>query len=224
MIYVFCGFLIGFLIPYMSRRLAKSMPSAPTYALYNLIKPVKTSAKARLSQKFRRLKKKYLLRSFCFGLVSAGLSGAVFEKFGYQEIWWYLAFVWALLLLAEVDFKTFILPDVVTIPLLLAGFAFAAFSANGISPQESALAALVGYLLPLLASLLMMWRSTEAFGFGDIKLLATVGAWLGAENVVYVILVSCVVFAIEAIIRRQRAGAFGPALAIAAIIILLFRY
>ena len=224
MIYVVCGFIVGFLIPYMSRRLAKSMPSAPTYALYNLIKPIKTSAKARLSLKFKRLKKKYLFRSLLFAFVSAGLSGAVLEKFGYQEIWWYLAFVWALLLLAEVDFKTFILPDIVTVPLLLAGFAFAAFSSVGISPQESALAAFVGYLLPLIASLLMMWRSTEAFGFGDIKLLATIGAWLGAENVVYVILVSCVVFAVESIVRRQRAGAFGPALAIAAIIILLFKY
>ena len=46
----------------------------------------------------------------------------------------------------------------------------------------------------------------------------------GAENVVYVILVSCVVFAVESIVRRQSAGAFGPALAIAAIIILLFKY
>lgn len=224
MIYIVCGFIIGFFIPYMSRRLAKSMPSAPTYALYNLIKPVKTSAKARLSQKFKRLKKKYFVCSLVYAFVSAGLSAAVFWKFGNQGIWWYLAFVWVLLLLAEVDFKTFILPDIVTVPLLLSGFAFAAFSASGISPQESALAALVGYLLPLVASLLMMWRSTEAFGFGDIKLLATIGAWLGAENVVYVILVSCVVFAVESIVRRQSAGAFGPALAIAAIIILLFKY
>ena len=223
MIYVFCGFCFGFFIPYMSRRLAKSMPSAPTYALYNLIKPVKTSTKARLSLKFKRLKKKYLLRSILFAIISATLSWAILYKFGLHGIWWYLTFVWALLLLAEIDFKTFILPDIITIPLLLIGFAFAAFSQIGISPQESALAALVGYLLPLLSSLLMMWKSTEAFGFGDIKLLATIGAWLGVENVIYVILVSCVVFAIESVLRRQKVGAFGPSLAIASILVLFFK-
>ena len=56
-------------------------------------------------------------------------------------------------------------------------------------------------------------------GGGDIKLLSAAGAWLGVELLLYVILLSCLVFGIYALIRRQRAGAFGPAIAISAIIV-----
>ena len=58
------------------------------------------------------------------------------------------------------------------------------------------------------------WTS---FGGGDIKLLSALGAWLGVLNVVYVILVACVLFVIKAIILKKREGAFGPELAISAI-------
>ncbi len=222
MIYALTGFVVGLLIPYMARRFAKSMPSAPTYALYNLIKPVKTTRKVKFSTRYRQLKKRYLARSMFCAVITAALSMAAFYRFGEAGIGWYLGFVWVLLLLAEVDFKTLILPDVLTIPLLICGFMFAAFAGTPLSPQESALAALAGYVLPVTATLLMLWRSSEAFGFGDIKLLSAIGAWLGVENVIYTILLSCVVFGIYAALRRERAGAFGPALAVSAIIILLF--
>ncbi len=148
MIYALTGFVVGLLIPYMARRFAKSMPSAPTYALYNLIKPVKTTRKVKFSTRYKQLKKRYLVRSVFCAVITAALSAAAVYRFGETGIGWYLGFVWVLLLLAEVDFKTLILPDVLTIPLLICGFMFAAFAGTALSPQESALAALAGYVLP----------------------------------------------------------------------------
>ena len=52
----------------------------------------------------------------------------------------------------------------------------------------------------------------NAFGGGDIKLLAAVGAWLGLLPVVYTILAASVLFAVFAFVMRRRDGAFGPAI------------
>ena len=84
---------------------------------------------------------------------------------------------------------------------------------------ESSIGAAAGYVLPVLASLFLVWKHKDVFGGGDIKLLSAAGAWLGVELLLYVILLSCLVFGIYALIRRQRAGAFGPAIAISAIIV-----
>lgn len=76
----------------------------------------------------------------------------------------------------------------------------------------------------VVATLLMLWRSVDAFGGGDIKLLSAIGAWLGLEGVIYTILLSCLVFGLYSAVRRQRAGAFGPSLSVSAVIILLWLF
>ena len=81
MFYALCGFLVGFLIPYMSRRLVKSMPSAPVYALYNLLKTTQTAAKAKQNSEYGRLKRRYFIYSLFFGIVTAGISWLIFLKF-----------------------------------------------------------------------------------------------------------------------------------------------
>ena len=88
-----------------------------------------------------------------------------------------------------------------------------------VGPAESSIGAAAGYVLPVFASLFLVWKHKDVFGGGDIKLLSAAGAWLGVELLLYVILLSCLVFGIYALIRRQRAGAFGPAIAISAIIV-----
>lgn len=91
-----------------------------------------------------------------------------------------------------------------------------------ISGAESALGAVGGYFLPVLVSLLFVWKNKDAFGGGDIKLLAALGAWLGFEKLLYVIVVSAVLFILYAAIKRQRSGAYGPAIAIAGIIVAFY--
>jgi len=222
MIYAVYGFVAGFLIPYMSRRFAKFMPATPAYALYRLVKPNKTARK--FSTRYKQLKRKYLSRSLVYGALSALLSLLAFWRLGEEHLFWYLAFVWILLLLAEIDLKMLLLPDILTIPLLIGGFVFAAFFGVNVSAEESAAAAMAGYVLPVVATLLMLWRSVDAFGGGDIKLLSAIGAWLGLEGVIYTILLSCLVFGLYSAVRRQRAGAFGPSLSVSAVIILLWLF
>ncbi len=224
MIYALYGFIAGFLMPYMSRRFAKFMPATPAYALYRLVKPVKIAKKTKFSTRYQKLKHQYLLRSLAYAVLAAVLSVLTFWRLGEMHLFWYLAFVWSLLLLAEVDLKTLLLPDILTIPLLIGGFVFAAFYGVNVSAAESAAAAAIGYLLPVVATLLMLWRSKDAFGGGDIKLLAAIGAWLGAEGVIYTVLLSCVIFGLYSFVRRQRSGAFGPSLSLSAIIILLWLF
>ena len=223
MIYALYGFLLGIIIPYMSRRFAKFMPATPAYALYRLIKPNKKvkGLKADLNLRYNKLKKQYFYRSLVYGLVCAGLSFLAFWRLGEAYLGWYIMLIWGLLLLSEIDIKMLLLPDIVTIPLLLCGFVYATFIGENISIEESTIGAVVGYVLPVIATLMMLWKSVDAFGGGDIKLLAVLGAWLGVEGVVYTILLSCVIFGIYSAVKRQRAGAFGPSLAVAAIIILL---
>ena len=224
MIYAVYGFVAGFLIPYMSRRFAKFMPATPSYALYRLVKPNKTARKGKFSTRYKQLKRKYLSRSLVYGALSALLSLLAFWRLGEEHLFWYLAFVWILLLLAEIDLKMLLLPDILTIPLLIGGFVFAAFFGVNVSAEESAAAAMAGYVLPVVATLLMLWRSVDAFGGGDIKLLSAIGAWLGLEGVIYTILLSCLVFGLYSAVRRQRAGAFGPSLSVSAVIILLWLF
>ena len=220
MAYIFVGLFFGLLVPYMARRFSKFMPATPAYALYRLIKPNKTSAGK--NAKYYKLRTAYMYRSLMFAALGAALSAAVWLKFGDDEIWWRLGFVWSLLLLAEIDIKTFLLPDIITFPLLICGFAFAAISNPDLSATESSIAALAGYVIPIIATLLLLWRSHEAFGGGDIKLLAAIGAWLGVEKLLYTILLSCALFGVYSLLKRKRDGAFGPSLAAAAIIAALF--
>ena len=117
-----------------------------------------------------------------------------------------------------------ILPDILTFPLLLAGFLCANLSELGafVGPLASAIGAAVGFFMPVIASALLIWKDKDALGGGDIKLFSAIGAWVGVEHLLYIVLLSCVLFALEAIFKKQRAGAFGPAIVNATIIIAFF--
>ena len=78
----------------------------------------------------------------------------------------------------------------------------------------------MGYLLPVVASLLLIKKHPDNFGGGDIKILAAIGAWLGLTNIPYVIILSCIIFGISCFINKKRAGAFGPSIVLSALIIL----
>lgn len=217
------GFVFGILIPYLSRRFEKFMPATFAYALYQICRPGKrVSSQKRKDPRYTALKKQYLWRSLIWGLVCFGLSYGAFFHFGGEHLGWYLYFIWSLLLLTEIDYRMYLLPDILTIPLLIIGFVCAVLVCGWVCPAESALGALVGYFLPVIASLFLVWKDKDMFGGGDIKLLAAVGAWVGADKLIYVILTAVVIFGLYTLLRRQRSGAFGPAIALAAIIIAFY--
>ena len=230
MIYAFLGLLFGFSIPYMALRFSKFMPATPGYALYRLIWPVKRVRKERRSQsqEYRRLMRQYLMRSTGWAVITAALSYAAYVCFNGNDIGWLLSLIWILLLLYEIDERMLLLPDILTVPLLILGFMFAALVMPDVdyysvsAAHLSAMGAAAGYVLPVLASLFLIRKYPDAFGGGDIKLLAASGAWLGLGAVPYLILISCVAFGAFMLIKRQRAGAFGPAVVIATLILVFF--
>lgn len=129
---------------------------------------------------------------------------------------------WWLLLLALIDAEHGRLPDVLTLPLVVAGLGAAIFlPLRGLAgPLASGLGAVVGFtLFASVARLYRAWRGRVGLGGGDAKLLAALGAWLGLEGLAPVILVAALLalgFALSSGLRRvEDALAFGPWLALA---------
>lgn len=130
---------------------------------------------------------------------------------------------WALLLAAWIDAEHFVLPDAVTLPLVLAGLAVTWGLGPG-SVYDHAAAAALGYAaFWALNAGYRAWRGREGLGGGDAKLLAASGAWLGLALLPDEILAAGLL-ALLAVAVRRLAGerlqsdtriAFGPALALA---------
>lgn len=104
-----------------------------------------------------------------------------------------LLLIWALLALTAIDFDTQLLPDDITLPLLWSGLLFNTFS-TFTSLQSAVLGAIFGYLI--LWSVYWAFKlitGKEGMGYGDFKLLAALGAWLGWQMLPLIILSSSLV-------------------------------
>lgn len=140
-----------------------------------------------------------------------------------------LLMIWALVALTFIDFDTQLLPDSITLPLLWLGIAFNL--AETFTPLESAvIGAMAGYLsLWSIYWLFKLLTGKEGMGYGDFKLLAALGAWLGWQMLPIIVLLSSVVGAVVGIslIVLARHGRnvpipFGPYLAAAGLIALFW--
>lgn len=128
----------------------------------------------------------------------------------------------ALLVLAWIDFRTYRLPDAITLPLIAAGLALNAFVLG--TPWASVVGAAAGYLAFLAVEIgYRRLRGRDGLGRGDAKLLAAGGAWCGGWLLPAIVLVgalSALIFVgVSTLIRGQRPGAaqayaFGPWLAL----------
>lgn len=227
MLYILSGFLFGLLIPYMARRFSKFMPATMAYALYRLIVPVKKASKQKrlANGHYQTLMQKYLMRSIGWAIVTSALT---FASHLCLPSDFFIALIWILLLLYEIDKRMLLLPDILTVPLLMIGFLFAStqepvINLDTFSPAfQSAIGAISGYFLPVIASLVIVKKHPEAFGGGDIKLLAAVGAWIGFEYIPAILLASSCLFGFFCLAKRERAGAFGPAIVIATLGLVFF--
>lgn len=140
-----------------------------------------------------------------------------------------LVFVWALIALTFIDLDTQLLPDSITLPLVWAGLVINLL--GGFTDLESAVTgAIAGYLV--------LWTvfwgfklvtGKEGMGYGDFKLLAAIGAFLGWQVLPVVILLSSLVGAVVGIVMiawrshgREVPIPFGPYLAAAGLIALFF--
>jgi leader peptidase (prepilin peptidase)/N-methyltransferase len=91
-------------------------------------------------------------------------------------------FGWTLLLLAAIDWRAQLLPDVVTLPLMLAGL-LASFLLPLGAWRDHAIGAAAGFAgLAAIAWLYRLLRKREGLGLGDAKLSAAIGAWIGWQG------------------------------------------
>ncbi|WP_051081797.1 prepilin peptidase [Thioalkalivibrio sulfidiphilus] len=140
-----------------------------------------------------------------------------------------LLLTWALIALAVIDLRTTLLPDSITLPFLWIGLLL---NLGGLftDATSSLIGAVAGYLsLWLVYHGFKLLTGKEGMGFGDFKLFALIGAWLGWQLLPLVILLSSLVGAVVGIALilfrgRDRAQPmpFGPYLAAAGWIALLW--
>lgn len=132
-----------------------------------------------------------------------------------------------LLLLALIDARTGYLPDALTYPFLLFG-GLAGVWQGGLHALLPIMAGLaLGVAVPLVGMLFHWLRHRQAgLGWGDVKLLAGMGVWLGAQGVIMALLMACVCGLAFTLCRnrglRLQAGyPFGPFLALGTVLVML---
>jgi leader peptidase (prepilin peptidase)/N-methyltransferase len=158
------------------------------------------------------------------------LSGYIAWHFGFSAMALSgLIFTWALIALAFIDLDTFFLPDDITLPLLWTGLVVN-FGGVFADLQSAVIGAVGGYLaLWSVFWLFKLATGKEGMGYGDFKLLAAIGAWLGWKMLPLTVLLSSLVGAIIGILLmvfarhgRNVPIPFGPYLAVAGFIALLY--
>jgi len=166
-------------------------------------------------------------------LLTGGLTAAAVLRFGFTPT--ALAacvLLWSLTALTFIDFDTQLLPDNITLPLAWAGLIanVAGLAPAGTSLRDAVIGAVAGYLaLWSVYWIFKLVRGKEGMGYGDFKLLAALGAWLGWQMLPLIVLLSSVIGALIGIglvvfkgRDHQIPLAFGPYLAIAGAIALFF--
>jgi leader peptidase (prepilin peptidase) / N-methyltransferase len=146
-----------------------------------------------------------------------------------------LVITWSLIALTGIDVDHQLLPDDITLPLMWAGLLAAAFvgpsgDAIPVSVHDAIIGAAAGYLsLWLVFHAFRLITGKEGMGYGDFKLFAALGAWLGWKLLPLVILLSAAAGAILGILMivlrgRDRAAPmpFGPYLAAAGWIAMMY--
>ncbi len=142
----------------------------------------------------------------------------------------YCAFVAALLALTLIDWDTTVLPDAITLPLLWGGLVAAALGwLPTVTPGQALWGAVAGYLsLWAVYWLFKLTTGKEGMGYGDFKLLAALGAWLGWQAILPIVLLASVIGAIVGLamklqgnLREGRFVPFGPFLAGGGVAVLL---
>ncbi len=157
---------------------------------------------------------------------------AAYAVWRYGATWKGLAacvLLWTLVALTFIDFDTQYLPDNLTLPLLWAGLVANLFGVF-VPLADAVIGAIAGYLaLWTVYWVFKLVRGKEGMGYGDFKLLAALGAWLGWQMLPLIVLLSSVVGAVIGIMLIVFKGrdhsvplAFGPYLAIAGGIALFF--
>lgn len=163
-------------------------------------------------------------------ILTGGLFAWAFWAHGptWTSLAW-MGFMAALIALAFIDWDTTLLPDDITLPLIWAGLVAAAVGFSGIGLADALWGAVAGYLsLWSIYWAFKLLTGKEGMGYGDFKLFAALGAWLGWQALIPVILLASVIGAVVGIAMKFTSGLreggyvpFGPFLAFGGLAVLL---
>jgi leader peptidase (prepilin peptidase)/N-methyltransferase len=126
-----------------------------------------------------------------FAIVAGGCAIAAWSSFSTDGwlVWATCFFGWTLLALAAIDIRRFLLPDAITLPLLLSGLVVA-YLIDPSSILRHLIGAVAGFVsFMLFSSLYRRLRGREGLGHGDAKLMAALGAWLSWQGLPSVVLI-----------------------------------
>ncbi len=163
-------------------------------------------------------------------LLTAILSLGIAQHFGPTlTTFLSLILVWSLIALAFIDFEHTILPDNITLPLLWMGLFINTFEIFT-TASSAILGAMSGYLiLWIIYWVFKLITHKEGMGYGDFKLLAMLGAWLGWQSLPFIILLSSFLgsmIGLSLILLKKKDKnsliPFGPFLAIGGFVVLLW--
>lgn len=164
-------------------------------------------------------------------LLTAALFGAIGWRFGATPaalLW--CAMVAVMVALAAIDWDTTLLPDALTLPLLWAGLVVTGL---GWLPELTLVDSLSGVAAGYLSLWSVYWvfklvTGKEGMGYGDFKLLAALGAWLGWQAILPIVLIASAIGALVGLamkatgsLREGRFVPFGPFLAGGGLFVLL---
>ena len=154
-----------------------------------------------------------LLTALCSLIIVAVFGPTLQMLFG-------LVLTWVLIALTFIDFDTQLLPDRYTLPLAALGLAVNSYSLYT-NPTSAIWGYIIGFLcLWIVYYLFKIITGKEGMGYGDFKLLAALGAWMGPFLLPLIVLLSSFVGAVIGIIllkirKKNQPFAFGPYIAIA---------
>ncbi|WP_301433973.1 A24 family peptidase [Acinetobacter sp.] len=154
-----------------------------------------------------------LLTAICSLIIVAVFGPTLQMLFG-------LLLTWTLIALTFIDFDTQLLPDRYTLPLAALGLGINSYSIYT-SPTSAIWGYIIGFLcLWIVYYLFKIITGKEGMGYGDFKLLAALGAWMGPFLLPLIVLLSSFVGAVIGIIllkirKENQPFAFGPYIAIA---------
>ncbi len=170
-------------------------------------------------------------------LLTAVMTAIVAWRFGFGwEAAAAILMTWTLIAISVIDIDHQIIPDSISLPLIWAGLFLSLFHETAgaeilfVDPRTAIIGALAGYLsLWSIYHLFRLLTGKEGMGYGDFKLLAALGAWLGWQMLPLIILLSAFVGAIVGValiaFKRQDRNVpipFGPYLAAAGWIAMLY--
>lgn len=224
----------------------ESSESQQTEETFNLIKPDSTCPKCGhkirawenipviswlfLRGKCSNCKTPISIRYPLVELLTAVLSVWIAAHFGFgPEALLGIVITWVLVALTFIDADKMLLPDELTLPLLWLGLGASVFTVF-VPPSAAIIGAAVGYLsLWSVYWLFKLVTGKEGMGYGDFKLLAALGAFVGWQGLPIIIILSSLVGAIVGItliaLRRNESSQaipFGPYLAVAGWLTLMY--